>query len=267
MGITFDPNEQRFVFDFEHDGKNDIITLTGNGYHVEAFGKCFYYGYEFTDDVDGSLRSEFIKYVKFTGKLQEHPDLTHFMQKAVNELNRKVNLYNYDLVVMPESASQVNKYLLRYIYRFAQPSLHGIELVKSLPGVISFDMDAYGKQYLEDVLENGRPRYTEAQKEEVRESIRNMMELIHQKDYFTIAKDVKKSKMRPYITNFLKFRNEADERLCLAIRKQNILIVDDIATSGATLNEVLRSLRILNVDNDITIFSLIGRKDLMADTI
>lgn len=266
MGITFDSTNQCFIFDFDHDGTSDMITLTGNGYQVEAFGKCFYYGYEFSDDVDGSLRSEFIKYVKFSGSLQDHPDLTHFMQKAVNELNQKINLYNYDLVVMPESSSPVNKYLLRYIYRFAQPSMHGIELVKSLPAEISFDMDAYGKQYLEDVLENGRPRYTEVQKEEVRESIRNMMELIHQKDYFTIAKDVKKSKMRPYITNFLRFKNETDKQLCTAIRKQNILIVDDITTSGSTLNEVLRTLRILNEDNEITIFSLIGRKDLMADT-
>ena len=49
MGVTFDKNEQRFVFDFEHDGTDDIVTLTGNGYQVEAFGKCFYYGYEFSD--------------------------------------------------------------------------------------------------------------------------------------------------------------------------------------------------------------------------
>jgi hypothetical protein len=35
---------------------------------------------------------------------------------------------------------------------------------------------------------------------------------------------------------------------------------------GSTLNEVLRTLRILNEDNDIRIFSLIGRKDLMADS-
>ena len=33
-----------------------------------------------------------------------------------------------------------------------------------------------------------------------------------------------------------------------------------------TLNEILRSLRIVNDDNNITIFSLIGRKDLMADS-
>ena len=167
---------------------------------------------------------------------------------------------------MPESSSKVNQYMLRYIYRFAQPSLHRMELVKSLPEHISFDMAAYEEQYLNDVLENGRPRYTESQKEEVRQNIRKMMDLIHQKDYFTIAKDVKKSKFRPYMMNFLRFRNEEDKALCSSIRKQNILVVDDVTTSGSTLNEMLRALRVLNEDNTITIFSLLGRKDLMVDS-
>lgn len=266
MGITFDKEQQLFVFDFEHDGADDIVSLTGSGYQVEAFGKCFYYGYEFSDSVDGSVRSSFIKYVKFSESIQKDNNLTQFIQKAVNDLNRRVNLYNYDLVVMPESSSKVNQYMLRYIYRFAQPSLHRMELVKSLPEHISFDMAAYEEQYLNDVLENGRPRYTEVQKEEVRQNIRKMMDLIHQKDYFTIAKDVKKSKFRPYIMNFLRFRNEEDKMLCASIRKQNILVVDDVTTSGSTLNEMLRALRVLNEDNDITVFSLLGRKDLMVDS-
>lgn len=266
MGITFDKEKQLFVFDFEYDGVDDIVSLTGSGYQVEAFGKCFYYGYEFSDSVDSGVRSSFIKYVKFSGSIQKDSNLTQFIQKAVNDLNRRVNLYDYDLVVMPESSSKVNQYMLRYIYRFAQPSLHRMELVKSLPEHISFDMAAYEEQYLNDVLENGRPRYTEAQKEEVRQNIRKMMDLIHQKDYFTIAKDVKKSKFRPYIMNFLRFRNEEDRMLCASIRKQNILVVDDVTTSGSTLNEMLRALRVLNEDNEITIFSLLGRKDLMVDS-
>ena len=266
MGITFDNELQRFVFDFEHDGRDDIVSLRGAGYQIEAFGKCFYYGYEFSDQVDGAVRSAFIKYVKFSEHLQEYPELTTFIKKAVDNLSHQVNLYDYNLVVMPESSSRVNQYMLRYIYRFAQPMLHSMELVKALPASISFDMKAYEKQYLNDVLENGRPRYTDAQKSEVKESIGQMLELIHQKDYFTIARDVKKSRMRPYMMHFLRFANKEDEELCRGIRKQNVLIVDDVATSGSTLNEILRVLRILNEDNKITIFSLIGRKDLMADS-
>lgn len=265
MGVRFDSDRQQFVFDFEHDGTDDVVSLTGNSYKVEAFGKCFYYGYEFGEEVCGSLRSAFIKRVKFSENLQEDTALTQFIQKAINDLSHKINLYDYDLVVMPESSSRVNNYMLRYIYRFAQPTLRKMELVKNLPATISFDMDAFSEAYLNDVLENGRPRYTEAQKEEVRQQIGQMLDLIHQKDYFTIAKDVKKSRFRPYMMEFLRFASPADEQLCRTIREQNVLVIDDVTTSGSTLGEVLRTLRILNEDNNISIFSLIGRKDLMAD--
>lgn len=267
MGITFDQTAEKFVFDFEHDGKSDIISLTGQGYEVEAFGECFHYAYEFSQQVESSVRSEFIKYLKFTNNLKDDPDLTQFIQRAIDNFSKQVNLYKYDLVIMPESSSKVNQYMLRYLYRFAQPMLRPIELVKALPSSIQFDMDGYEKQYLNDVLENGRARYTEAQKEEVKASIANMMESIHKKDYFTIAKDVKKSKLRPYITSFLSFANEEDKNLWRAIENQNVLIIDDIATSGSTLNEVLRTLRIINDKNNLTIFSLLGRSDLMADSI
>jgi len=265
MGITYDSILQRFVFDFEHDGSEDIVSLTGSGYQVEAFGKCFYYGYEFAEQVDGAVRSAFIKHVKFSESIQDNPDLSMFIKKAVDNLSHQINLYDYNLVVMPESSSRVNEYMLRYIYRFAQPTLRKMELVKNLPANISFDMDAYEQQYLDDVLENGRPRYTAPQKEEAKQSIIQMLDLIHKKDYFTIAKDVKKSRFRPYMMQFLKFASPADEQLCATIRQQNVLVIDDVATSGSTINEILRTLRILNEDNDITIFSLIGRKDLMAD--
>ena len=78
---------------------------------------------------------------------------------------------------------------------------------------------------------------------------------------------MKKSRWRPYITNFLKFATPADEELCKKIRQQNVLVIDDVTTSGSTLNEILRTLRILNEDNEITVFSLIGRKDLMAESV
>ena len=67
--------------------------------------------------------------------------------------------------------------------------------------------------------------------------------------------------------NFLNFKNDEDKNLCATIRKQNILIVDEVTTSGSTLNEILRALRIINEDNNITIFSLLGRKDLMVESI
>lgn len=60
----------------------------------------------------------------------------------------------------------------------------------------------------------------------------------------------------------MKFKEVKDMKEC----KTNILVVDDITTSGSTLNEILRALRILNEDNNITLFSLIGRKDLLVES-
>ena len=194
MGITFDTEQQKFHFDFEHDGMSDLVTLTGSGYQVEAFGKCFYYGYEFEPEIDSETRTKFIQHVKFPPSIQKDEDLSHFIQKAVNDLNAKINLYDYDLVIYPESSSQVNQYMLRYIYRFAQPTLRKYEDIQKLD-------------------------------------------------------------------------TESGETLCTTIRNQNILVIDDITTSGSTLNEILRTLRILNEDNSITIFSLIGRKNLMAEIV
>ena len=192
MGVTFDDTEKKFVFDFEHDGAEDIVSLTGNGYQVETFGKCFYYGYEFSEQVDSSLRTAFIKYVKFTEALQDTPDLTNFIKKAIDNLDKHINLFNYDLVLFPKLRSRECQYMLLYIYRFNQPRLYNYE----------------------DVL-----------------------------------------------------ANPMDEKLYATIREQNVLVIDDVTTSGSTLNEILRSLRIVNDDNNITIFSLIGRKDLMADSL
>ena len=131
MGISFDDTEKKFVFDFEHDGVEDV------GFSI---------------------------------------------QRAVDCAHKKINLYHYDVVVMPQNRTKHNQYMLRYIYRFNQHRLCNVEDILSDP---------------------------------------------------------------------------MDEELSSMIRQQNVLVIDDVTTSGSTLNEILRTLRILNEDNEIAIFSLI----------
>ena len=141
MGVTYDIEEKKFVFDFEHEEAEDIGLS---------------------------------------------------IQRAVDSAHMKINLYHYDIVVMPQNRTQVNQYMLRYIYRFNQPRLCSVEDILSKP---------------------------------------------------------------------------IDEELVSIIRQKNVLVIDDVTTIGSNLNEVLCTLRILNEDNEITIFSLIGRKDLMAESV
>lgn len=82
MGVTFDDTEKKFVFDFEHDGAEDIGLS---------------------------------------------------IQRAVDSAHKEINLYHYDVVVMPENRTKVNQYMLRYIYRFNQPRLCNVEDILSKP--------------------------------------------------------------------------------------------------------------------------------------
>ena len=82
MGVTFDNVEKIFVFDFGHDG---------------------------TEDIELSIRS------------------------AVDSAHKKINLYHYDVVVMPKTRTKINQYMLRYIYRFNQPRLCNVDETLSKP--------------------------------------------------------------------------------------------------------------------------------------
>ena len=138
-----------------------------------AFGKCLYY-------YNNSLLP-----------ITESEDKGLFIRKAIDKLDKQINLYHYDLVLFPKLRSRECQYIMCYIYRFNQPRVYNFE----------------------DVL-----------------------------------------------------ANPMDEKLCETIKNHNVLVIDDVTTDGSTLSEILRSLRIINDDNNITIFSLVGRKDLMADS-
>lgn len=45
----------------------------------------------------------------------------------------------------------------------------------------------------------------------------------------------------------------------MCLENSNVLIVDDIATSGTTISHLLKTIRSLNDKNNITVFSLLGK--------
>lgn len=89
-----------------------------------------------------------------------------------------------------------------------------------------------------------------------------MIDNIHKLDYFSIARDVKKNKYRRYIQNYYKFHDEETKDVFMRITNTNVLVIDDIVTSGTTIFHLLKSLRCVNDNNKITIFSLIGKNNI-----
>lgn len=258
-GVSYDAGSNSFVFDFEHDNETDIIRLTNVGHSINQFERCYYYGYEFADDVDRKIRKAFINRVKFPESFEDEKDLQVFISKAVGYLDSRISLPKYNVVVYPQSMSELNRRMLSYLSRITTTKYIEIELVKELPSKIEFDYERFKVEVLDGYV-NGRPRYTQAQKDDVLRKIKEMMGTIHKGDYFSIARDVKKNRYRQYIRNYYKFSDEESKAAYEALMKSNVILLDDVVTSGTTVYHMLNTLRSLNDTNNIVVFSLIGKE-------
>lgn len=258
-GISYDKESQTFSFDFVHDGQNDIIKLTEYGYKIDGFGKCFYYSYKFEDSIDSKTRTAFIHSLKFPDNHIESSDKRLFLRNAIGKLDQDISLPKYDILVYPQSRSELTRELMADISKIAEPTYCPIELIKELPKNIEFDYVRFKEDVLDSILENGRPRYTDTTKENVLNTINSLMDDIHKLDYFSIARDGKKKKYKQYIKNYYKFKSQEDYNLYESIQNSNILIIDDIVTTGITMLHLLKCLRTVNDNNLITVFSLIGK--------
>lgn len=258
-GVNYDINSDTFTFNFEEEGDTDIIQLTKGGYNVSAFGHCFYYVYKFTDKASSDKRAAFIHSIKFPyGRISDQ-DKNKFIINAVDSLDREVSLPSFDLLVYPESISELNREMTKYLNRIAQPRVVSMEVVKALPSKIEFDYERFEFEVLQSKLPDGSNRYTDRQKREVLNDIHSMMDAIHSLEHFSIARNVKKVEYRQCIKNYYKFSNNDDKKLYEAILNGNVLVIDDIATSGTTISYILKCLRSVNDSNKIVIFSLIGK--------
>lgn len=258
-GVHYNTQTDSFIFDFQNDSKIDMIKLQKVGYQIRLFNKCYYFGYQFENNVDSNIRSSFIHSIKFPdGKITEK-DKNTFIINAVDKLDSDISLASYNVIIYPESLSEINRDMLKYLNRFTDSKLITMELIKTLLLKIEFDYERFNEEILNSKLSNGRDRYTVQQKNEVIKNIQLMMDSIHNLEYFSIARNVKKTKYRQYIKNYYTFKNESDKQLFESIQNKKILVIDDIVTSGTTISHLLKSLRLVNDSNDIVIFSLIGK--------
>lgn len=258
-GVRYDSENNSFTFDFNHDSELDFIRLEQVGHHIEQFGRCYYYGYEFSNDVDSKIRSEFINMIKFPESFEDARDIQLFITKAVGYLDSQISLPKYNVVIYPQSLSELNRVMLSYLSRITTTKYIEIELIKELPHNIEFDYDRFTVEVLNSKV-NNKPRYTEKQKQDAIEKIEQMMEDVHNSDYFSIARNIKKYKFRQYIKNYYKFKDKRSEELYKTITQTNVILLDDIVTSGTTIYHLLNTLRSLNDSNNIVVFSLIGKK-------
>lgn len=253
-GISF--NGKTFDVRFFNSSDEDIIDIVIPFVHESTFdNNVYYFGYKFNKDVPSKIRSKFIHWIK--GLEDDKPDVDtveNLVALPLVELNKEVNLSTFSCTLYPRSNRSD---LTRIIQRSAinvipRMNIHSFELIKTLPQNIEFDWYQFDNDYTGEL---GDYQYRQ-----IKEYVNNiLLPKIHSLDYFSIAQNVK-YKYRPYIKNYLSFENKEQEDAFKALNGGNILILDDINTSGSTLREILKIIRVLVPESKIYIFTLIGNK-------
>lgn len=247
------PADNSFAFDYHVNLPNDIIELVSPQlYSSEHNNQTYWFGYQFKDGISSKVRSDFIHYIKgLNGEKPSEHELTQFLIRPMAELDKQINLQHIDCIVYPLSGrSELVRKLVSTVNRCTSHNTRRInfELVKSCPTDISFDWESFESENSDRLGYAQMCGYVKTQ----------LIPKIHKLDYFSIAKNVK-PKYRKYIKNFLTFADEklADKFSALS-DNMSILVIDDINTSGSTLDEILRILNDINNHCKIFIYTLIG---------
>lgn len=252
-GVKF--KEPNFIFDFEHDNEDDIIKLTGKLKSSSIYSNTYFFQYEFGDDISSQLRSKFIHALKFDPDKLGTSNVNMFIDNAMANLNKAFNLANVDIVIYPQSSSSLIQDIVDRIDSFTDSERYiKLEAVKKAVNEINFNWEKFEK-YCENhsVPSNAR--------EVMKSKMLKMLDDIHSLDYFSIAKNIKDQKYKKFLNTIYKFYDDKSVKLIKTVKNKKILVIDDIYTSGVTIEQIIKAYQMLDPDdsNVLTVFTLIGK--------
>jgi phosphoribosylpyrophosphate synthetase len=184
------------------------------------------------------FRSKFINDLKKGGNINSN-DMSIIIDKVVKNLTEYIDINDYDYIVSPKSSSDLTKTF--------------IEKLNTLSNKPTFVNDMFIKNDVDDIWLD----IETAQKE------------LSGKYFKKLIKDFDKAKgmegqpiklqpltnfQRKYVKNMLKINSDYDN-VVLSMLDKKILVIDDILTSGKTLDEIKTLLSNLNT-KEITLFSM-----------
>jgi len=252
-GLSFKDNQ--FIFNFTSDSEDDIIYFeTPEIYQSSILGNEYFFGYRFTPTSSKQARSAFINWLKKQSIESASNDLISFIVRPIKYLCARIPIDTFDAIIYP--VSNRSKLVNIIIDIFCKVAPHGMpkksfEMIKNIPNAIYFDWDAFNANY-DGVIGDSRYLNIYSYIEEF------LMPKIHDLSYFSIAENVK-PKYRKFIQNYLIFRDNDSRVLLNSIMEGHLIIIDDINTSGSTINEILKIIKAINKACEVYIFTLIGK--------
>jgi len=248
--IKDDMNNIQFEYEWHKDRKGGIVDLVtpklyqDKSYQFEA--KVYYFGYKFNNNAQG--KKEFINYLKRINSVEYEDidnDLTKFLRRPIIALSQKLNgLRKIDKIVYPGSdTSSLNKAIIYYIEKqngYAKNDFDNTyEMIKN-----NIDSVIFNEQKFRIYLLN--KNISESQ---IKEQIIEIKKKLATSKIFSIKEWDYNNQidLRQFFSNFLMFRNQKIINDIIDLdNNSNILLLDDLKTSGRTINEMLNYLKKLS---------------------
>lgn len=253
-GITI-TNDDKIVFDWDKDSLRAVLKLATNtsGKFIQD-GITYFYAYTWSDTATSYQTNRVRKYLKSLGDSKDlySQDVEDFVELGVLKFDEFKSLKSFSILVgiepskFPSLVDVMNGYLMEY----SQSPIVDIRLVKNTYDHVEFD----SKKAYKALLESGLTQPRAAR--EIQFTIRKFQELKASGALFEMKRFLPRA-IREGFYNFLKFKTEEEKQLYMKLQGVDVLIYDDFLTSGSTIEEVVRYLKYIHNENQLTVFVLV----------
>ena len=224
-----------FELDWDNDMPEDLVKLEGSCVHITKYHKSIRcYGYKVNKvQANKKDRNEFLSFLK----MQPSNERTELISRCIEDFYEKCPQKHFDYVLKIPSKSSLNDEIIEQLNKY--DSFKVVSLLKRPTNDLELNLDLIKSKFHGDYIEN------------FINYLQKIIDYNKKKDNFSIS--TFKPQYRAFIKPMISFGNEDIDNTPYT----NILIVDDIFTSGSTMDMILNLLNDLNFQGTITMLTLI----------
>lgn len=225
----------KFVIDWNDNHPSDVVKFDSTCAHLTKFNKqlrCF--GYRINKTADKIDRSDFIRFIKENANTSYVREL---IEKLLADFYEKSFIKNFDYILKLPSRSPLNSLICDCIVDKFDDAVV-IDCYKLPITELTFDWERFTKSFKGDYIDQFK-KYME-----------NYIAELKKDSTFSISKI--SPKYRRYFRPMIKFGDTAIDK------DSDILIVDDVFTTGSTLNVVFDQLQEIGFNGNIVTLTLIN---------
>lgn len=227
-----------YELDWNVDSPEDLVKLEGTCVHITRYRKnirC--YGFRVNKTPSNKKdRNDFLSFLKNTPSAERN----ELISKCVEEFYDKSAVKHFDYVVTVPSRSSINTELVNQLEKY--DSFSKISLIKKPVSTLELDINKIKSKFHGDYFEK------------FVEYLQTIIDYNKKEGNFSIS--TFKPQYRGYIKSMIDFGDNTIENK----HDCNILIVDDIFTSGGTIDMVLKLFEEINFQGTITILTLLQNR-------